>query len=181
MICRSISNNKAVSGHSKWSQIKHKKAISDQKRSAVFGKLARAVTLAARGNLDPKTNIHLKAAIEQARTANMPMDNIERAIQRTMDKNQAALDEIRIEALGPGGIAMVISAITDNRNRTLAELKKLLSNHNAKVVAEGSLDWMLRAEPVEIQENNLDLLVGLLGVLNEHDDVQSVKTNTREL
>jgi YebC/PmpR family DNA-binding regulatory protein len=170
-----------VSGHSKWSQIKHKKAISDQKRSAVFGKLARAITLAARGNLDPKTNIHLKAAVDQARAANMPLDNIERAIQRTTDKSQAALDEIRIEALGPGGIAIVISAITDNRNRTLAELRKLLSDHNTKVVTEGSLDWMLRAEPIETQKNDLDLIVSLLNVLNGQDDVQSVKTNTKEL
>lgn len=170
-----------MSGHSKWSQIKHKKAISDQKRSAAFGKLARLITIAARGNPDSKTNMRLKAAVDQARAANMPLDNIERAIQRTADKSQTALDEIRIEALGPGGAAIMISAITDNRNRTIAELRTLLANHGAKVVAEGSLVWMLRAEPVEISNKHHEALVTLLSVLDELDDVQTVTTNIKGL
>ena len=170
-----------MSGHSKWSQIKHKKAISDQKRSAAFGKLARLVTIAARGNPDPKTNMRLKAAIDQARSANMPLENIERAIQRTADKNQATLDEIRIEALGPGGAAIVISAITDNRNRTIAELRTLLSNHVAKIVAEGSLSWMFKAEPVELSDEHREAIVVLLEALNDLDDVQIVTTNIRDL
>jgi len=170
-----------VSGHSKWSQIKHKKAISDQKRSATFGKLARLITIAARGNPDPKTNMRLKTAIDQARSANMPIDNIERAVQRTTDKNQAALDEIRIEALGPGGTAIVIDAITDNRNRTIAELKTLLSSYGAKVVAEGSLGWMLRAEPVEIIEEHRESVLVLMEALDNLDDVQVITTNIKGL
>lgn len=166
-----------MSGHSKWSQIKHKKAISDQKRSAAFSKLARLVTIAARGNPDPKTNMRLKAAVDQARSANMPMENIERAIQRTADKNEATLDEIRIEALGPGGAAIVISAITDNRNRTIAELRALLSNHGTRVVAEGSLNWMLKGEPVELMDQHREALMVLLEALNDLDDVQTVTTN----
>ncbi|MEK7194649.1 MAG: YebC/PmpR family DNA-binding transcriptional regulator [Patescibacteria group bacterium] len=170
-----------MSGHSKWSQIKHKKAISDQKRSAIFGKLARLITIAAKGNPDPKTNMRLKAAIDQARAANMPLDNIDRAIQRITDKSQALLDEIRIEALGPGGTAIIISAITDNRNRTIAELRTLLSSHGAKVVAEGSLNWMLRAEPIEIPVDFRKANLVLLEALDDMDDVQTVTTNINGL
>lgn len=170
-----------MSGHSKWSQIKHKKAISDQKRSAAFGKLARLITIAARGNPDPKTNMRLKTAIDQARSANMPLDNIERAIQRTTDKSQATLDEIRIEALGPGGAAIIISAITDNRNRTIAELRTLLLSYGAKVVAEGSLAWMLRAEPIGLLDEHRKATTTLLEALNGLDDVQTVTTNIKDL
>ena len=125
--------------------------------------------------------MRLKAAVDQARAANMPLDNIERAIQRTADKNQMALDEIRIEALGPGGTAIVIDAITDNRNRTIAELKTLLLSHGAKIVAEGSLNWMLRGEPVEVTEEHRRSIMVLLETLDDLDDVQTTTTNIKNL
>src|SRR3989344_5143042 len=95
-----------MSGHSRWSQIKHKKSLTDQKRGQLFSRLSKAITLAARKGADPKTNTALANAIDQARTMNMPNDNIERAIKKVSEKDGAQLEEIVIEAIGPGGVAL---------------------------------------------------------------------------
>src|SRR3990167_1904563 len=103
-----------MSGHSKWSQIKHKKGISDQKRGQLFSKLAKKISIVAREGADPASNYKLQSVIDEARTANMPKENIDRAIKRASEKEAAALNEFVIQAMGQGGIAMVIEGITDN-------------------------------------------------------------------
>src|SRR3989344_5845663 len=112
-----------MSGHSKWAQIKYKKGATDAKRGKIFSKLSRMITLAAAnppagGGPDPKTNSRLTTTIEEARKANMPSDNIERAIKKASAKESAELKEVVYEAYGPGGSALVITAVTDNSNRT---------------------------------------------------------------
>lgn len=168
-----------MSGHSKWSQIKHKKALSDKKRGQIFSKLARLITLAAKKGIDPKANPGLAQIIEQARAANMPGDNIERAIKKVSEKDQAQLEELAIEALGPGGVALKIRAITDNRNRTMAEVKKILSDNESKMVLPGSLSWMfgqkLSVDPVT--QLKIDKL---FEALDDQDEVEDVISNLAE-
>lgn len=133
-----------MSGHSKWSTIKHKKAAKDAKRGKIFTQLAREVTLAAReGGGDPDMNFTLRLAIDRAQAQNMPKDNIERAIKRGTgeDKEGAALEQIEYEGYGPHGIALMIETITDNRNRTVAELRHLLNRSNGSLGEGGSVAW----------------------------------------
>lgn len=130
-----------MSGHSKWSQIKHKKAITDAKKSKIFGKLSRLISVAAREKgPDPQTNITLRAAIEKAKSFNMPNDNIERAIKKGAGEGEA-LEEITLEAYGPFGSALLIEAITDNRNRTMQELRKIILENGGKPASQGSVAW----------------------------------------
>lgn len=131
-----------MSGHSKWSQIKHKKGLTDQKKGQLFGKLGKIISIAARTGADPAFNPKLQAAIDRARLANMPSGNIERAIKRASDKDSIQLSEMRIETIGPGSVAIIINTVTDNKNRTLNEIKTILSKNDAKMAAENSLDWL---------------------------------------
>ncbi len=137
-----------MSGHSKWSQIKHKKGITDKKRSNVFSKLSKLISIAARDGADPAANHKLQTVIERARAANMPKDNIERAIKKANDKDTSELKEIIIQAVGPQSSAFIILAITDNSNRTINEIRHLLGTHDIKMAAEGSLDWMFEKKGV---------------------------------
>jgi YebC/PmpR family DNA-binding regulatory protein len=133
-----------MSGHSKWSTIKRKKAANDAKRGQMFTRLAREIAVAAReGGGDPEVNFNLRLAIDRAREANMPKDNIERAIRRGTggDKDGAELEQITYEAYGPFGIALMIEVITDNRNRTVADLRHLLTGHNGSMGETGSVAW----------------------------------------
>jgi len=133
-----------MSGHSHWKSIKYQKTVADAKRSQAFSKLAREITVAARekgGN--PEFNPVLRIAIEKARSINMSTDNIERAIKRgTGEIGGATLEEITLEAYGPGGIAIIIEGITDNRNRTFNEIKQILNQYNGKLVESGSVKWL---------------------------------------
>ncbi|HBX58715.1 MAG: hypothetical protein A2405_03125 [Candidatus Yanofskybacteria bacterium RIFOXYC1_FULL_44_16] len=113
-----------MSGHSKWSQIKHRKAITDKKKSQAFSRLSRLITIAAKKGVDSKFNIALTQIIERAKKENMPNENIERAIKKVKDGGLDQLEELSIEAVGPGGVALKIKAITDSRNRTIAEIKR---------------------------------------------------------
>ncbi|MCC6934510.1 MAG: YebC/PmpR family DNA-binding transcriptional regulator [Candidatus Yanofskybacteria bacterium] len=132
-----------MAGHSKWSQIKHKKAIADAKKGALFGKLSRAITIAARGNTDPATNSRLKAEIERARAVNMPLENIERAIRKTTEAADT-LSELSLEFIGPGNAGVVVRAITDSSNRTINELRQIAASHNARLAGQGSVVWMFK-------------------------------------
>lgn len=172
-----------MSGHSKWSQIKHRKGISDQKKGQVFSKLANKITIAARGGIDPSANYRLQSAIEEARVANMPKENIERAIKRAAEKEAASLNEITVQAMGPGSVAVVIEAITDNKNRTIAEIKNILAKNGFKMVPESSLNWMFdtswvpknpleNGDPATRQKFNQ-----LLEELAANDDVENVHSN----
>jgi len=133
-----------MSGHSKWSTIKHKKGANDARRSALFTQLAKAITIAAReGGGDPDMNIGLRLAIDKAKAANMPKDNIERAIRRGTgeDKDAAALERIVYEGYAPHGIALIIETITDNRNRTVASLRHVLTGSGGSLGESGSVAW----------------------------------------
>lgn len=133
-----------MSGHSKWSTIKRKKGANDARRSQMFTQLARAITIAAReGGGDPDMNITLRLAIDKAKAGNMPKDNIERAIKRGTgeDKDGAALERIVYEAYAPHGVALIIETVTDNRNRTVAELRHVLTRSGGSMGETGSVAW----------------------------------------
>lgn len=169
-----------MSGHSKWSQIKHKKGVTDKKKSQVFSKLSKLITLAARKGTDPKTNTELSRAIEHARSFNMPSDNIDRAIKKVSDKSQAQLEELSVEVLGPGGIALRIKAITDNRNRTLSEIKKILSDFEIKMVQPGSIQWLFEQPSVSIEDPELQNRIDrLFEALDDHDDINDIVSNLK--
>mgnify|MGYP001577281334 CR=1 FL=1 len=176
-----------MSGHSKWSTIKHKKALTDAKRSKVFSKISSVVTIAARRGGDPAKNPSLRAAIEKAREVNMPKENTDRAIKRgTGEIEGVVLEEITYGAFGPGGVAILITVITDNKNRTLGEIKKILLEHNAKFAEFSSLQWMFKREgadwipnaPVKIEDGDIkNQLTTLYEALDEQNDTNEIYSN----
>lgn len=173
-----------MSGHSKWSQIKHKKGASDQKRGQLFSKLAKKISIAARDGTDPSANYRLQAVIDEARSFNMPKENIERAVKWAGEKDAVALDSLIIEAMGPSGIAIIVEAITDNKNRTINELKHLLAEHEVKMVPENSLNWMFNKNwepnaPLEATPEAQQKLDRLFEALDNQDDVENVHTNLK--
>jgi YebC/PmpR family DNA-binding regulatory protein len=132
-----------MSGHSKWSTIKRKKGAEDAKRGKMFTHLGRDITLAARGGGDPSANASLRLAIEKARAANMPKENIERAIKRgTGELEGGALDEVIYEGYAPHGVAILIKCLTDNRNRTLAEVRRVMNRGGGNMAEAGAVTWM---------------------------------------
>jgi YebC/PmpR family DNA-binding regulatory protein len=133
-----------MSGHSKWSTIKRKKAANDQKRGSIFTRLAREIAVAAReGGGDVETNFALRLAVDRAKSENMPKDNIERAVRRGTgeDKEGEELEQIVYEGYGPQGVALMIEVITDNRNRTVADLRHALSHAGGSMAEAGSVAW----------------------------------------
>ncbi len=133
-----------MSGHSHWSGIKHKKGVRDAKRGVIFSKLLNAISVAAKSEPNPQFNPRLRTAVLTAREANVPNENIERAIKKASDKSDA-LEELTIEAYGPGGAAILIEAITDSRNRTISEIKKIVSDNGCKWAEPGSVRWAFSA------------------------------------
>ncbi len=133
-----------MSGHSKWSTIKRKKAAQDAKRGKIFTKLIKEITIATRqGGSDPSANPRLRLAIDNAKSANMPMDNIKRAIKKASGESGSDnFMEITYEGYGPGGIAILIESVTDNKNRTVAEVRHLLNKHGGSLGESGSVAWM---------------------------------------
>src|SRR5690606_25572746 len=139
-----------VAGHSKWSNIKHKKEREDARRGKLFTKLSRQIAVAAReGGPDPAMNSRLRLAIDQARAANMPMDNIERAIKRgTGELDGANYEELVYEGYGPGGVAILLDIMTDNRNRTAGEIRHLFSRYGGNLGETGSVAWIFSRKGV---------------------------------
>lgn len=133
-----------MAGHSKWSNIKHKKEREDARRGKIFTKLSRQITVAAReGGPDPSMNGRLRLVMDQARAANMPMDNIERAIKRgTGELEGASYEELTYEGYGPGGVAVLLEIMTDNRNRTAGEIRHLFSRYGGNLGESGCVAWM---------------------------------------
>lgn len=133
-----------MSGHSKWAQIKHKKAKTDLERGKAFSKLIRLITVAARqGGGNPENNPRLRLAIQKAREMNMPQENIEKAIKKgTGELEGVAYEEIVYEGYGPGGVAIMVEATTDNRNRTTAEIRHLFSKHGGNLGETGCVSWV---------------------------------------
>jgi YebC/PmpR family DNA-binding regulatory protein len=135
----------AMSGHSKWSSIKHKKGLADAKRGKVFTKLIREITTASRiGGTDPETNARLRVAIVQAKAENMPKDNIERAIKKGASALEGGenYEEYTYEGYGPGGVAILIETLTDNKKRTTAEIRHILSRLNGNMGEAGCVSWL---------------------------------------
>ena len=174
-----------MSGHSKWAQIKHKKAVTDARRSKIFSKLVRFLTVESRKAKGDRNAPGLRLAVEKAKQANMPSDNIDRAVEKGRGEGGAAMEEVLYESYGPGGVALLITGLTSSRNRTAAELKHLLSKHGASLASPGAAAWAFikTAEgfspqtTVELPDADAEELDRLVDELEEHDDVQDVYTN----
>jgi len=133
-----------MAGHSKWAQIKRQKGVADQKRGALFSKLARAITIAAKNGPDPEMNFQLRMAIDTAKQANMPKENIDRAIEKVTGAGAEAIEDIIYEAYGPGGTAFIIETATDNRNRAVGEIKAVLTRNGGKLAESGSVSYLFK-------------------------------------
>ena len=153
-----------MSGHSKWAQIRRSKGVNDARRGQLFTRLGREIVVAVRegGGGDPAANFRLRMAIQRARDANMPMDNIERTIKRAQGGSEGAgLEEITYEGYGPGGTAMLVNTLTENRNRTVAEVRNAFNRNGGNMGENGCVDWLFEAKgviEVELQGHDPDEL-----------------------
>jgi len=148
-----------MSGHSKWHTIKHKKGAADAKRGKVFTRIIKELTVAARsGGGDPEKNPRLRTIVADAKANNMPRENIERAIRRgTGEEPGVTYDEVTYEGYGPGGVALMIETLTDNKNRTVGEIRHLLSKHAGNLAAENSVAWMFtRKGQIVVEKGRVD-------------------------
>jgi YebC/PmpR family DNA-binding regulatory protein len=148
-----------MSGHSKWSSIKHKKGAADKKRGQLFSKLSRAIIVAAReGGPDPSGNLALQNAVEKARSYSMPKDNIERAIARGSgaDSDAAAYETVVYEGYGAGGVAILVEALTDNRNRTASEVRAAFGKYDGNLGASGAVAWQFERRGVVLVDGSAD-------------------------
>jgi YebC/PmpR family DNA-binding regulatory protein len=180
-----------MSGHSKWHSIKHKKAVVDQRRGQQFTKLARAITVAAReGGGDPEGNSGLALAIQKARDASMPKDNIERAIAKGTGEGADAdqIETVVYEGYGPGGVALLIEALTDNRNRTGADIRHAFSKHGGSLGEPGSVAWNFEKKGVVLvdaeRHDEDDLIVAIDAGAQDialDDDVYEIVTEPGDL
>ena len=144
-----------MSGHSKWSQIKRQKGVADVRRGQLFSKLSREITVAARQGSDPEANFRLRLAVQRARDHNMPLENTERAIKRgTGETGGAALTEVTLEGYGPNGTAILVEAMTDNRNRTLQEVRNAFSRGGGSLGESGCVAWLFDPKGVIIIETD---------------------------
>jgi YebC/PmpR family DNA-binding regulatory protein len=188
-----------MAGHSKWANIKFKKAAQDAKRGKVFTKLIREITTAARhGGGDPASNPRLRLAIDKAKAQSMPKDNIDRAVKRgSGDLDGANFEEVRYEGYGPGGVAVMVDTLTDNRNRTVAEVRHAFSKFGGNLGADGSVGYLFEHQgvlsyapatsedavmEVAIDAGASDVVVnddGSIDVLCEPDDFESVRDAMR--
>ena len=138
-----------MSGHSHYAGIKHKKEATDAQRGKAFSRLAKELTIAARGGNNPETNSKLRVVVEKAKSINMPKDNVERAINKgSGNLDGVILEEFLVEGYGPGGVAILVDGITDNKNRTINEIKQALAQHGGKFVESGSIKWMFEQKGV---------------------------------
>ena len=172
-----------MAGHSHWKQIKEQKGTADQKRAQLFSKLLAAIAVVAKSDPNPQFNPRLKAAIEKARENHVPSENIERAVNRLSGRDN--LEELTIEAYGPEKAALIIEVITDNRNRALAELRRVLTEHETKMGERGSAAWAFEKTEAgwrakfsqEISPAGNTKLEELIAALEAHGDVQGVVSN----
>ena len=174
-----------MSGHNKYSKIKHIKAKNDAQKSKNFGKLVRLITVEAKKAKGILTSPGLMAAIEKARGENMPNDTIDRAVKKATTDNSAEMESITYEAYGPGGVAILIEALTDNRNKAAQEIKAILAKHEIALASPGSASWAFVKENgtwtpttlTPIEESDIETLTNLVEALEENDEVQEVFTN----
>jgi len=165
-----------MSGHSKWSQIKHQKAVEDVKKGKLFSKLAQEIGAAAKGSPDLQANAALKGLIEKARAANMPKENIERAIARASD-SAAGGEEFVVEAYASQGESLIIKGRTDSKNRSLGEIRVMLNKYGGKPVSPGNVSWNFEGETAKITRPASPSLAPLLEGLRNHPDVTQVLTD----
>lgn len=178
-----------MSGHSHWKQIKLQKAVTDKKKSASFAKILNAIAIAARPEPNPDFNPRLRTCIQKAREAQVPQENIDRAIQKAKDKS-LNLEEILLECYGPGGIALLISAVSDNTNRTVNEVKQVLRERGARLAEPGSVRWNFEPKDGEFGSwrpkftqnpgNDQESLDALVAALEGPNDIQAVTTNAAQ-
>ncbi len=175
-----------MSGHSKWETTKRQKAVVDAKRGALFTKIGNQIAIAARAGTDPAMNPSLAMVLEKARHANMPKANIERAIARATDKSAAALIEEVYEAYGPGGVGIVIEVATDNKNRTMPEVRHTLDKNGGRMADPGSVMFQFtRKGVIEIAEKGEDAMMTALDAgaedITEEDEGSVIYTDAKDL
>ena len=177
-----------MSGHSKWSQIKRQKAVTDSARSRVFSRYARLIAMESKKANGILSAPGLSVAIARAKAANMPKDNIERAVAKGASKDSGELHQVVYEAYGPGGVALLAEALTDNKNRTTQEIKHLLVLQGVELAAPGAASWAFTKtgthytpnEPlIDVAGDDEGKLAAILEALDEHEDIQQVFTNAR--
>jgi len=176
-----------MSGHNKWSKIKNKKAVTDAQKSKIFGKLVRFIAVESKKARGDINSPGLRAAIEKAKEANVPSDNIERAIKKGQGGEGGEMEQITYEAYGPGGCALIIEALTENRNKAAQEIKHILSESGLELATPGSAIWAfskqsgssewLPKSTVPISEADGEKLSALTEKLEENDEVQEIFTN----
>lgn len=178
-----------MAGHSKWAQIKRQKGVTDVARGRTFSKFARLITIESKKANGAASAPNLASVIARAKAVNMPKENIERAIAKGTSKEAGDLEQVTYEFYGPGGAAIIVNALTDNRNRTTQEIKHLLSKNGIELGTPGSAQWAFSKTPsggfipndplMDLGEGDEEQLGKLLELLDEHDDVQDVVTNAR--
>jgi len=178
-----------MSGHNKFSKIKHKKAATDAKKSKIFSMYARLITIASKEAGGDVSSASLRTVIDKAKRANMPNDNIDRAVKKGVETGGDAFSELTFETYGPGGVGVVISGITDNNNRTSQEIKHLLSKNGYTLATPGSVTWAFTSSrdeegtkweatsTVTISDEDKEKLAKLLDTLDEHEDIKQVFSN----
>ena len=174
-----------MAGHNKWSKIKHKKASTDAQKSKVFSRLAKLVTAESKKCGGDRSAPALKSAIDQAKAENMPAQNIDRAIERGVGANAETLEAITYEMYGPGGCAVLMHTLTDNKNRTAAEVRHIITRNGYTVGAPGSAAWIFSKQgdetvpntTVDLSDDDEKKLETLIEELNEQEDVQEIITN----
>ena len=174
-----------MSGHNKFSKIKHQKAASDAKKSKVFSALTKQIAVESRLSKGDRNSSGLRIAIEKARAANMPGDNIERAIAKGAGLGAGSMEDIVCEAYGPGGVAIIIVGTTDSKNRTINEIKFLLSENEASLGSQGSVVWAFQktnegyipTTKLPLSAEDKEKLETLIGELEENPDIEDIYTN----
>lgn len=176
-----------MSGHSKWAKIHRQKAAADSKKSAIFGKLSKQITIAAKKDPNPETNFNLRLAIDNAKAVNMPKDNVERAISKATSKSEA-LEEVMYEGYAPHNVAVMIEATTDNKNRLNQQVKTIFGKNNGKLAGLGAVNWMFEHKGViniiDINdEQKEELIMELIdqGALDVIDDEKELVVYTNPI
>lgn len=174
-----------MSGHNKWSKIKNKKGAEDAKKSKIFSRLSNLITAESKKCNGDVNSPSLATTIEMAKRENMPKDTIERAVKKGTDAGTVAMDPVAYETYGPGGTAILIEGLTDNKNRTAAEIRHILSKQGYELAGKGAASWAFAKEgnewvahtTVELSESDGEKLGNLIDAIEESEDVQGVYTN----
>lgn len=174
-----------MSGHNKWSQIKRQKGAADAARSNAFGKIARRIIVESKAAKGDVNTVGLRSVIAKARELNMPKDKIMAAVAKGVSNDAGAMESVTYESYGPGGAAIIIDALTDNRNRTAQDIKHILTKNGLTLAAQGSAAWAFEKTSggyapkttVPLSETDNEALVKILEEIDAHDDVEEVYTN----